>query len=163
MYLLDSNVFIEAKNRHYPFDVVPAFWDWLVRAHGAGLVFVPEKAYDEVVAVADELAEWFKARPKSWRVAATAADQPELTALSVWATSQNRFTAGAVSEFLSEADYYLVAQAVTLSCTVVTHETPSPDSKRIVKIPDACTALGVPYMNPFKMLQVERVRFRLST
>ena len=33
MYLLDSNVFIEAKNRHYPFDVVPAFWDWLVRAH----------------------------------------------------------------------------------------------------------------------------------
>ena len=32
-YLLDSNVFIQAKNLHYGFDFVPAFWDWL--AHQA--------------------------------------------------------------------------------------------------------------------------------
>ena len=29
-YLLDSNVFIQAKNCHYGFDFCPAFWDWLV-------------------------------------------------------------------------------------------------------------------------------------
>ena len=28
-YLLDANVFIEAKRRHYGFDFCPAFWDWL--------------------------------------------------------------------------------------------------------------------------------------
>ncbi len=39
MYLLDSDVFIQAKNRHYGFDIVPAWWDWLVQAHQAGRVF----------------------------------------------------------------------------------------------------------------------------
>ena len=29
-YLLDANVFIQAKNLHYGFDFCPAFWDWLV-------------------------------------------------------------------------------------------------------------------------------------
>ncbi len=28
-YLLDTNVFIQAKNLHYGFDFCPAFWDWL--------------------------------------------------------------------------------------------------------------------------------------
>jgi Domain of unknown function (DUF4411) len=27
-YLLDSDVFIQAKNLHYSFDFCPAFWDW---------------------------------------------------------------------------------------------------------------------------------------
>jgi hypothetical protein len=31
-YLLDTNVFIEAKNRHYGFDFCPAFWDWIDHA-----------------------------------------------------------------------------------------------------------------------------------
>ena len=29
-YLLDSNVFIPAKNLHYGLDFCPAFWDWLI-------------------------------------------------------------------------------------------------------------------------------------
>ena len=33
-YLLDSNVFIRAKNDYYDFDICPAFWDWLEQAHG---------------------------------------------------------------------------------------------------------------------------------
>ena len=28
-YLLDSNVFMAAKNLHYGLDFCPAFWDWL--------------------------------------------------------------------------------------------------------------------------------------
>mgnify|MGYP006298525777 CR=1 FL=1 len=31
-YLLDANVFIEAKNRYYGMDFCPAFWDWLLDA-----------------------------------------------------------------------------------------------------------------------------------
>ena len=38
MYLLDSNVFIEAHRRYYGMDFVPGFWDWLDRAFGMGLV-----------------------------------------------------------------------------------------------------------------------------
>jgi len=38
-YLLDSNVFIQAKNLHYGFDFCPAFWDWIDRGHTAGVVY----------------------------------------------------------------------------------------------------------------------------
>ena len=29
-YLLDANVFIQAKNLHYGLDFCSAFWDWLI-------------------------------------------------------------------------------------------------------------------------------------
>ena len=35
-YLLDANVFIQAKNLHYGFDFCPAFWDWLVDRNTGG-------------------------------------------------------------------------------------------------------------------------------
>lgn len=37
-YLLDSDVFIRAKNDHFGFDFCPAFWDWLVLADNEGTV-----------------------------------------------------------------------------------------------------------------------------
>ena len=30
MYVLDSNTFIDAKNRYYGFDIVPSFWNELI-------------------------------------------------------------------------------------------------------------------------------------
>ena len=30
-YLLDANIFIQAKNLYYGFDFCPAFWEWLVK------------------------------------------------------------------------------------------------------------------------------------
>jgi hypothetical protein len=35
-YLLDANVFIQAKNLHYGMDFCPAFWDWLLDANRKG-------------------------------------------------------------------------------------------------------------------------------
>ena len=32
-YLLDANVFIQAKNLHYGLDFCTAFWDWLVASN----------------------------------------------------------------------------------------------------------------------------------
>lgn len=57
-YLLDANVFIQAKNLHYGFEFCPAFWDWLVQENSAGRVFSIERVGDEIQAVDDELAEW---------------------------------------------------------------------------------------------------------
>lgn len=37
-YLLDTNVFIQARNLHYGFDFCPAFWDWLDGQNAAGVV-----------------------------------------------------------------------------------------------------------------------------
>ena len=57
-YLLDANIFIQAKNLHYGLDFCPAFWEWLIENNSAGKVYSIEKVGDEIAAGADELAEW---------------------------------------------------------------------------------------------------------
>ena len=53
-YLLDANVFIQAKNLHYGLDFCPAFWDWLIANNASGQVFSIEKVEDEIAAGGDE-------------------------------------------------------------------------------------------------------------
>ena len=38
-YFLDADVFIQAKNLHYGFDLCPAFWDWLIAQNRTGQVY----------------------------------------------------------------------------------------------------------------------------
>lgn len=159
-YLLDANVFIQAKNLHYGLDFCPAFWDWLVETNATGKVFSIEKVGDEIAAGADELATWADARGSGFFLKPDAALLPALGSVSAWATGQG-YESAAVSTFLQVADYYLVAHALAHGCTVVTHEVAAP-SLRKVKIPNACIGVGVRCMTPYEMLRLERARFVLG-
>jgi hypothetical protein len=159
-YLLDANVFIQAKNLHYGLDFCPAFWDWLIGHNTAGRVFSIEKVGDEVEAGGDELATWAAARGTGFFVKPDAAMLPALGRVSVWAAGQH-YDPAAVNTFLQVADYYLVAHALAHGHTVVTHEIASTSTKKI-KIPDACIGLGIKCMTPFEMLRRERARFVLG-
>ncbi|HZQ86071.1 MAG TPA: DUF4411 family protein [Acidimicrobiales bacterium] len=160
-YLLDANIFIQAKKLHYGFDFCPAFWEWLDARNADGTVFSIEKVRDELVAGNDDLSTWAAARGASFFVPPDNTTTPSLAAVSSWAGSGN-YEPAAVSTFLqSGADYYLVAQALALSHVVVTHEIPSTSTRRI-KIPDACLGVGVKVMSPYEMLRSERARFVLG-
>jgi len=158
-YLLDTDVFIQAKNLHYRFDVCPGFWSWLDQAHIAGTVYSIEKVGDELKAGADDLATWAAARPGLF-LQPDSATIPSLQAVSLWA-SGGSFPSAAVNTFLQVADYYLVAYAHAHQHIVVTHERVAVGTKKI-KIPNACIELGVKCMTPFEMLRVERARFVLA-
>jgi len=159
-YLLDANVFIQAKNLHYGLDFCPAFWDWLIVHNTSGHVFSIEKVGDELEAGVDELSTWAAGRGAGFFVKPDAAMLPALGTVSAWATGQ-RYEPAAVNTFLQIADYYLVAHALAHGHTVVTHEIASPSTKKI-KIPDACIGLGIKCMTPFEMLRRERARFILG-
>ncbi|MBI1292237.1 DUF4411 family protein [bacterium] len=159
-YLIDSDVFIRAKNLHYGFDFCPAFWEWLIEKNCAGVVFSIEKVGYEIVEGDDELSEWAEARGAEFFVPPDAKTMGSLRAVSNWATGQN-YEPTAVSTFLQLADYYLVGQALASGWIVVTHEIPSPSIRKI-KIPDACLGLGVTCMTPYEMLRRERARFVLG-
>ena len=161
MYLLDSNVFISAKNAHYGMDFAPGFWAWLGAAHSAGLVYSVEAVRDELKAGEDELADWVKTRPSSFFKAVDQAAFDELRKLTAWASSQLQYTPTAVATFLSSADYFLIGQAQALGFTLVTHERPAPDAKKRVLIPDACIGVDVGCCLPWKMLRDEEARFIL--
>lgn len=47
-YLIDANVFIQAKNFHYRFEFCQAFWQWLTDGHEAGLIFNTAKVLEEL-------------------------------------------------------------------------------------------------------------------
>ncbi len=159
-YLLDANVFVQAKNLHYGLDFCPAFWEWLIINNSIGLVFSIEKVGDEIEAGNDELAAWAAQRGPGFFLKPDAAMLPALGRVSTWATSQHDEPA-ATNMFLQVADYYLVAQALANGHTLVTHEVSSPSTKK-VKIPDACIGLGIKCMTPFEMLRHERARFVLK-
>lgn len=159
-YLLDANVFMQAKNLYYGLDFCPAFWDWLIEGNGAKRVFSIEKVGDEIEAGGDELAAWAEQRGPSFFLKPDTAMLPALASVSNWATRQ-RYEPAAVSTFLQVADYYLVAHALAHGHTLVTHEIAANTPKRI-KIPNACIGLGIKCMTPFEMLRRERARFVLG-
>ncbi len=159
-YLLDSDVFIQAKNLHYGLDFCPAFWDWLITSNTAGLVFSTEKVGDEIEAGADELSAWAGDRGAKFFLKPDAAMLPTLGNVSAWATSQN-YEPAALNTFLQVADFYLVAHALAHGHTVVTHEIASASTKKI-KIPNVCIGLGLKCMTPFEMLRHERANFILG-
>jgi len=158
-YLLDANVFIQAKNLHYGMDFCPAFWDWLNEQNANGNVYSIEKVSDELASGSDELVTWAEQQGKAFFLTP---DEQLLTALptvSNWVSKQ-QYRPEAVNAFLQDADYYLVAHALAHSYTVVTHEIASDGLKR-VKIPNVCIGLKVKSMTPYEMLRKERARFVL--
>lgn len=160
-YLLDANVFIQAKNLHYGLDFCPAFWEWLIANNAGGNVFSIEKVGDEIAAGGDALSDWAARRGDGFFLKPDAALLPVLGTVSAWANGQN-YEPAAVNTFLQVADYYLVAHALAHGHTVVTHEIASASTKRI-KIPNACIGLNVKFMTPYEMLRRERARFILGS
>jgi hypothetical protein len=159
-YLLDANIFIEAKNRYYAMDLCPAFWDWLVRAHAAGKVFSIEKVGDELRVVDDELAGWAAQRGAGFFLPPDQQMLPSLARVSEWVNRQE-YRPAAISTFFQDADYYLVAFALAHGHIVVTQEVAS-DGVRQVKIPNVCIGMQVKCMNTYEMLRAEHARFVLQ-
>jgi|GEM_PF-445533 len=130
-YLLDANVFMQAKNLHYGLDFCPAFWDWLIASNAAERVFSIEKVGDEIDAGSDELTARAAQRGTGFFLKPDSAILPALGSVSTWATSQ-RYEPAAVSTFLQLADYYLVAHALAHGYTVGhPRDTPPPRPGRI--------------------------------
>lgn len=158
-YLLDSNVFIEAKRRYYGLDFCPAFWDWLIERNRTGDVLSVEQVADELAEGGDDLSDWAAQRGTSLFLPADEAMLAAFPRLTTWVHAQ-RYRPAAVTAFLQDTDYHLVAYALAHGHVVVTHEIPSDGEKR-VKIPNACIGVGVTYMTPFTMLRREQARFVL--
>ena len=159
-YLLDANIFIQAKNLHYGFDFCPAFWDWLAAKNADGTVFSIERVGDELIDGNDELSTWAANRGGGFFLPPDAVMLPALATVSRWVTGQG-YEPAAVNTFLQCADYYLIAHALAHGHIVVTHEIAAATVRR-VKIPNVCIGVGVRLMSPYEMLRRERARFVLG-
>lgn len=159
-YLLDTNVFIQAKNLHYGLDFCPAFWKWLIDGSEAGRVLSIDKVADEIAAGADELTQWMRQYGNSLFLTTDSAVAAQFGTVSQWVTGQ-MYEAAAVNTFLQVADFYLIAHALAGGHTIVTHEIPA-NSPRRIKIPNVCIGLNLRFITPYEMLRIEQARFVLG-
>ena len=146
-YLLDANVFIQAHQTYYGFDLCPGFWLALSRQHEAKRVFSIDKIRTELQAVSDQLSDWVKNQAPDTFFKKTA-DKEVSDAyrhLVNWVQSEPQFTPEAKAEFSSVADGWVVAYAKANGLVVVSHEQYSPDARNRVPIPNLCVKLDVEY------------------
>lgn len=161
-YLLDANVFIEAKRRYYGFDLCPGFWDCLEH-HGKGEVLLSIDRVKQELKGEDELQDWVKNIGQGIFMSTRGTDVIACYDEIVnWVNDQNQFHAAAVAGFADIADGWLVAYAKAMSCTLVTHEVRAPDAKKRVPIPNVCLAFDVDYVDTFDMLRALKTRFHWS-
>jgi hypothetical protein len=165
-YLLDANVFIEAKRRYYAFDICPGFWDALVvHAENSTVKSIDRIKTIELQAghVDDELKEWANTIIPAEFFAISNEEDVLLRYAEVmaWVENQPRFVPFAKAEFAQSVDGWLIAFAKAKGLILVTHEERRPESKTKVKIPDVCDAVGVQCVDTFQMLRILQTQFIL--
>ncbi len=156
VFLLDANVFIEAKRRYYAFDLCPGFWECLIWHHnGTSRVVSIDRVKDELERGGDDLKAWVTSDMPLTCFARTdvrpAVEQYAL--IMSWVQNHNQFFPEAKAEFAASADGWLIAYAKVNSIVLVTHEVLAPDARRKVPMPNVCEAFSVAYIDTFDMLR----------
>ncbi len=158
VYVLDSNFFIQAHRFYYPIDVVPGFWYKVQQLAADGKVVSIDKVKNELYDNNDALEKWCKNNLPDNFFKDTSLVMTEYTKVVSWANSRSdHYLPNALNEFLDadEADAFLVAYCLAEpgNRIVVTQEIREPNRQNKVKIPDACIALGVSYVNTIEMFR----------
>ncbi|MET0172358.1 MAG: DUF4411 family protein [Agrobacterium vaccinii] len=109
------------------------------------------------------LAEWAKQRRDAdWFLEVDDENTQSNFSAVVQAVADGGFKDSAVEKFLAKADPWLIAKAMTIGATIITHEVVEPLSKRRVPIPNVCQVFGVPCVNTFDALRKYSTIFKLG-
>jgi hypothetical protein len=162
-FILDSDVFIAAKNSYYAFAICPGFWDSLIHHHGAGKVHSIDRVKGELLAgrKTEDLVLWVKEQLPAGFFLGT--DDAGVIAaygqVMLWVQRSTQYFDQAKAKFATEADGWLVAHAMVHGATVITCEQPRPESRNRVLLPDVCDRFGVAYKDTFEMLHELSIRY----
>lgn len=164
IYLLDANTLIEAKNRYYSMTICSGYWAWILQSHDQGVVASIETVGQELQRGNDELAAWSKTHNDLfWTVSDEATQKAFAQVATHVANSAMLMKAGAVEDFLSGADPWLIAKAMTIpDCVLVTHEQLNLQRKNKFIIPNVCQHFGVRWADTFHVLDATGARFGLA-
>lgn len=162
-YVLDSDVFIAAKNSYYAFTICPGFWDSLIHHHEAGNVCSIDRVRGELLAgrETEDLVQWVK-RKVSAEFFLDTSEQAVTDAygqVMLWVQRNAQYFDSAKAKFATEADGWLVAYAMVHRVPVVTNEQPRPQSRNRILLPDVCAQFNVTYNDTFAMLRELTVRY----
>jgi hypothetical protein len=155
VYLLDADTFIAAARRYYAFDLVPSFWNHLIRLASDGRIASIDRIKKQLAEGNDRLAEWIK--NGNMKDAFFSTDQADVIAayqeIMIWVQNNPQFMDAAKAKFAADEDGWLVAYAKAKNCIVVTNEVFHPDARKRVPIPNICRQFGIISVDTFQMLR----------
>jgi hypothetical protein len=164
-FVLDSDVFIAAKNGYYAFDICPGFWNGILLAHRQGSVRSIDRIRNELLLgrKEEDLVQWVtNEAPAAFFHDSNADDVCSAFAeIMLWVQRSAQYFDRAKAKFATEADGWLVAYSMVHQTVIVTNEQPRPDSRNRVLLPDVCAQFQVAYKDTFVMLREIGVRFDL--
>ena len=158
IYVVDSNFFIQAHRVSYPLDVAFSFWNKVKQLAEEGKIISIDKVKNEIYDKNDALEEWCKANLPEDFFKESSEVMAAYGQVSAWAISRSSHCMpNALNEFLDadEADAFIVAYALSdpNNRIVVTQEISQPNRKNKIKIPEACIALNVQFVNTMDMFR----------
>ena len=163
VYVIDSDVFISAKNGYYAFVICPGFWDSLIHHHEQGRVHSLDRIQQELLAGRkdEDLVLWVKnVIPDGFFVPSQDPDVIRAYQdIMLWVQRNPQYLDNAKAKFATEADGWLVAYARVTGVHVVTNEQPRPEARNRILLPDVCNQFGVPFHDTFAMLKSLHVRY----
>lgn len=162
IFLLDSNVFMQAARQYYAFDFAPGFWEALVEHASQGRVLSIDKVKIELEKGNDVLADWAKG-DFARAFVTTARDDvvAQYGEVMRGVASQAQYTDSAKTDFADGADGWLVAYAkVEKKTIVVTQEPLRPDIKWRIPIPNVCKNCGVLWIDTFEMIRRLQIKLK---
>jgi len=156
-YCLDTNIFIEAKEGAYGFDIAPGFWTWLENDIARGIIYSSSHVYKELTKNDDQLSRWVKEHysEKSF-VAPDKKVQDIFSEIAKYTTE--RYPSHQASHFLSGADPWVIAQVKRDGTILVTQEALVDERSKKPKIPNICTAFEVKYIKLYNLLRIRNLR-----
>ena len=164
IYLVDSSCFMTASRVSYPIDIAVSFWSKIAELAQSHAFYSIDKVEKEIKINDDDLSAWCSENlPKDFFIS-TETDEvyKKYAELANWAQSKGINQSG-VDKFIDaeKADIYFVAftSLEPEQYTVVTEEKSAVNSKKDIKLPDACTAFGVRSINFMQMLRELKVQF----
>jgi hypothetical protein len=162
-FIVDSDVFISAKNLYYAFDICPGFWRSLIHHHDEGGVYSVDRVRGELLAgrKTEDLVLWVKNELPAAFFLGT--DGDDVTSaygdVMLWVQRNAQYFDRAKAKFATEADGWLVAYAMVHDVVVVTNEQPRPEARNRILLPDVCVQFGVTYKDTYFMLRDLAIRF----
>lgn len=162
MYLIDSNLLINASRTYYAPDLAPYYWEWMIEQAEKGMIASITQVKEELDKgdPKDFLRTWSQKLPDGFWLEPLVEAASSYQEIYDWVSDPLRpYFPAAVAEFFEVADFSLIAMAHARGLKIVTFEKPTPQAKKRVLIPDVCNALGVAYCDGFTMYRELGLRF----
>jgi len=149
IYSLDTNVFIEAWNKYYAFDLCPDYWEKLDHLAKNGIIFATQEVKKEIEKKDDNLFEWVSSRDHLFRAID---DNVQDCLRQIFETEAHHRLVDS-SKFRSIADPWVIAHAMAEKAIVVTKEEFETHPTKRVKIPNVCKAMSVEWIDDFELIR----------